>query len=115
MADEDDGEARRLDVELVRRGLMVSRTQAREAIAAGKVRVGGVNASKPGQLVTSVSVIEAEAAHPWVSRGALKLIHALDSFGVDPKGLDCLDIGASTGGFTEVLLQRGARRVVAVD
>jgi 23S rRNA (cytidine1920-2'-O)/16S rRNA (cytidine1409-2'-O)-methyltransferase len=115
MAEQDDSEARRLDVELVRRGLMASRAQAREAIEAGKVRIGGVAASKPGQLVTAVSEIEAEAAHPWVSRGALKLAHALDAFGVDPAGLICLDVGASTGGFTEVLLHRGARKVVAVD
>ena len=79
------------------------------------MRVGGVAASKPGQLVTAVSEIEAEAAHPWVSRGALKLAHALDVFGVDPTGLVCLDVGASTGGFSEVLLQRGARKVIAVD
>ena len=112
---DDDRKARRLDVELVRRGLAVSRTQARAAIEAGKVRVDGVLASKPGQPVTTASAIEAQAAHPWVSRGALKLVHALDVFGVDPKDRLCLDIGASTGGFTEVLLERGARRVVAVD
>jgi 23S rRNA (cytidine1920-2'-O)/16S rRNA (cytidine1409-2'-O)-methyltransferase len=115
MAERNANEARRLDVELVRRGLMVSRAQARAAIEAGKVRVDGAVASKPGQIVTSASAIEAQAAHPWVSRGALKLAHALDVFGVDPKGRACLDIGASTGGFTEVLLARGARRVIAVD
>lgn len=115
MADPEDKEARRLDVELVRRGLMASRAQARAAIEAGKVRVEGVVAHKPGQAVTAVSGIEAEAAHPWVSRGALKLAHALDVFGADPRGRACLDIGASTGGFTEVLLSRGARKVVAVD
>jgi 23S rRNA (cytidine1920-2'-O)/16S rRNA (cytidine1409-2'-O)-methyltransferase len=112
---DDDDDARRLDVELVRRGLMVSRAQAKAAIEAGKVRVGGVLASKPGQLVTPASAIEAEPAHPWVSRGALKLAHALDAFGIDPRDRICLDIGASTGGFTEVLLERGARKVVAVD
>jgi 23S rRNA (cytidine1920-2'-O)/16S rRNA (cytidine1409-2'-O)-methyltransferase len=115
MAELEDKEARRLDVELVRRGLMASRAQARAAIEAGKVRVEGVVAHKPGQPVTAVSGIEAEAAHPWVSRGALKLAHALDVFGVEPKGQMCLDVGASTGGFTEVLLSRGARKVVAVD
>lgn len=115
MADPEDKEARRLDVELVRRGLMASRAQARAAVEAGKVRVEGVVAHKPGQPVTTGSGIEAEAAHPWVSRGALKLAHALDVFGVDPNRRACLDVGASTGGFTEVLLSRGARKVVAVD
>jgi 23S rRNA (cytidine1920-2'-O)/16S rRNA (cytidine1409-2'-O)-methyltransferase len=112
---DEDGEPRRLDVELVRRGLMVSRAQARAAIEAGKVSVAGVAASKPGQLVAHDAAIEAEAAHPWVSRGALKLVHALDVFGVDPSGCVCLDVGASTGGFTEVLLARGAKKVFAVD
>lgn len=115
MADKDDSQARRLDVELVRRGLMASRARAKAAIEAGKVRVDGAVASKPGEIVASTSVIEAQAAHPWVSRGALKLVRALDMFGIDPSGRACLDIGASTGGFTEVLLERGARRVVAVD
>jgi 23S rRNA (cytidine1920-2'-O)/16S rRNA (cytidine1409-2'-O)-methyltransferase len=105
----------RLDVELVKRGLMVSRAQARAAIEAGKVRVDGVPASKPSAMVTPSSSIEAEPAHPWVSRGALKLEHALQAFKVDPKGLFCLDVGASTGGFTEILLHHGARRVFAVD
>ena len=105
----------RLDVELVKRGLMVSRAQARAAIEAGKVRVDGVVAKKPSLTVTPASAIEAEPAHPWVSRGALKLEHALNEFRVDPGGLFCLDIGASTGGFTEILLHRGARKVVAVD
>lgn len=111
----DDDGSRRLDVELVRRGLAPSRAQASEAIAAGKVRVDGVVAKKPGLQVTSVSQIEAEAAHPWVSRGGVKLAHALDLFGVDVAGRHCLDVGASTGGFTDVLLTRGARGVVAVD
>ncbi len=106
---------RRLDVELVRRGLSPSRGQAREAIETGKVRVEGKPAVKPGQLVTSATGIEAELLHPWVSRGGLKLDHALSTFGVDVSGQHCLDIGSSTGGFTDVLLTRGARRVVAVD
>jgi 23S rRNA (cytidine1920-2'-O)/16S rRNA (cytidine1409-2'-O)-methyltransferase len=105
----------RLDIELVRRGLSPARGPAREAIEAGKVRVGGVVATKPGQLVTASTPIEAEALHPWVSRGGLKLDHALDVFGIDVRGQHCIDIGASTGGFTDVLLTRGARRVVAVD
>ena len=112
MSEEDP---RRLDVELVQRGLMASRAQARAAIEAGKVLVDGAVAGKPGLLVTSSSVILAEPAHPWVSRGGVKLAHALDVFGVDPSGRACLDVGASTGGFTDVLLSRGARRVVAVD
>lgn len=111
----DDDDARRLDVELVRRGLMASRAQARAAIEAGKVQVDGVVAAKPGLSVSAQSVIAAEPAHPWVSRGGLKLAHALDTFGVDPAGRACLDVGSSTGGFTDVLLSRGARRVVAVD
>lgn len=111
----NDDEPRRLDVELVQRGLMASRAQARAAIEAGKVLVDGAAAGKPGQLVTVSSVIVAEPAHPWVSRGGVKLAHALDMFGVDPAGRACLDVGASTGGFTDVLLSRGARSVVAVD
>ena len=108
-------ETRRLDIELVRRGLSPSRGQAREAIETGKVRVEGNLAAKPGQLVTATTRIEAEPLHPWVSRGGLKLDHALTTFGVDVSGQHCLDIGSSTGGFTDVLLARGARRVVAVD
>lgn len=111
----EQGGRRRLDVELVKRDLTPTRARAREAIEAGKVRVDGVAATKPGQLVGDDSMIEAEAAHTWVSRGGLKLDHALTVFGVDPAGQHCLDIGASTGGFTDVLLARGARRVVAID
>ncbi len=111
----DDSERRRLDVELVQRGLSPTRARAREAIEAGKVSVDGVVATKPGQLVGAAALIAAEAAHPWVSRGGLKLDHALTEFGVDPSGRHCLDVGSSTGGFTDVLLARGARRVVAID
>ncbi len=114
MSGEEDKPVR-LDVELVRRGLMASRAQARAAIEAGKVVVDGTAATKPGQLVTSRVIIEAEPAHPWVSRGGLKLDHGLHAFGVDPAGRYCLDIGAATGGFTDVLLARGARQIVAVD
>ncbi len=110
-----NGAPRRLDVELVRRGLSPSRAQAQAAIAAAKVSVNGATATKPGQLVGADAVIAAGAAHPWVSRGGVKLAHALDAFGLSPDGLACLDVGASTGGFTQVLLARGARRVVAVD
>jgi len=115
MAYPDDSEARRLDVEMVRRGLSPSRAQARAAIEAGLVTVDGTVAVKPGQVVRDAAAIVAEAAHPWASRGGVKLAHALDVFGVDPAERACLDVGASTGGFTDVLLARGARRVVAVD
>jgi len=113
MTEQDD--TRRLDVELVRRGQAVSRAQARAAIEAGKVVVDGSVAAKPGMIVRRDSRIEAEPAHPWVSRGGLKLAHALDVFAIDCTGRACLDVGASTGGFTDALLARGARRVVAVD
>lgn len=111
----DEGHSTRLDVELVRRALFPSRAQAREAIEAGNVRVAGAVATKPGQGVFADTAIEAAALHPWVSRGGLKLDHALDVFGIDVGGRHCLDVGASTGGFTDVLLARGARRVVSVD
>ena len=87
------GERRRLDVELVQRGLAPSRSQASEAIEGGKVIVDGIVATKPGQLVDDVSRIDAEPAHPWVSRGGIKLGHALDVFGIDPAGQHCLDLG----------------------
>jgi 23S rRNA (cytidine1920-2'-O)/16S rRNA (cytidine1409-2'-O)-methyltransferase len=109
------GQATRLDVELVNRGLFSSRAQARAAIEAGKVLVDGVVAAKPGLVVRADAQITAGAAHPWVSRGGVKLAHALDAFEVTPAGRACLDVGASTGGFTDVLLSRGARRIVAVD
>jgi 23S rRNA (cytidine1920-2'-O)/16S rRNA (cytidine1409-2'-O)-methyltransferase len=79
------------------------------------VIVDGAVARKAATMVTADAVIEAEKAHPWVSRGGIKLEHALHTFDVDPAGLACLDIGASTGGFTQVLLSRGARKVWAVD
>lgn len=110
-----NAETRRLDVELVRRGLFPSRAQAREAIEAGKVMVGGVAATRAGQVVSAATEIAATALHPWVSRGGVKLAHALKVFGIDVSGRHCLDIGASTGGFTDVLLHHGARRVVSVD
>ena len=111
----DDPKPQRLDVELVRRGLFESRARARAAIEAGKVLVDGVAATKPGQIVAPSARIEAGEAHPWVSRGGVKLAHALDVWGIGVAGLSCVDVGASTGGFTDVLLARGARRVVAVD
>jgi 23S rRNA (cytidine1920-2'-O)/16S rRNA (cytidine1409-2'-O)-methyltransferase len=106
----------RLDKVLLDRGLVTSRERARALIMAGKVRVNGVAESKPGTLVASTAeVTMLEADHPYVSRGALKLIKGLDTFAIDPSGLVALDIGASTGGFTDVLLRRGARTVYAID
>ena len=109
-------EKRRLDLVLVERGLAPTRARAQGAIRAGHVRVGGRPAAKPADLVDAADEIELTAPeHPFVSRGALKLLYALDHFGLDPAGRTCLDLGASTGGFTQVLLQHGAASVVAVD
>lgn len=105
----------RADRVLVELGHFESRASAQAAIAAGTVRVNGAVVTKPSQKISPADRIEAEAAHPWVSRGGVKLAHALDVFGIDPAGRHCLDVGASTGGFTDVLLSRGASSVVAVD
>jgi 23S rRNA (cytidine1920-2'-O)/16S rRNA (cytidine1409-2'-O)-methyltransferase len=106
----------RLDTLLVERGLAASRERARALILAGSVRVNGQPASKAGMPVPfDADVAVATADHPYVGRGGLKLAHALDVFGVQVPGRTALDIGASTGGFTDVLLQRGAARVVALD
>ncbi len=107
----------RLDNLLTERGLMPSRTAAASAIRAGEVRIGrgGEKALKPGQMVADDIRVELEGGRRYVSRGGLKLEAALDRLGIDPGGRDCLDVGASTGGFTDCLLQRGAARVVAVD
>jgi 23S rRNA (cytidine1920-2'-O)/16S rRNA (cytidine1409-2'-O)-methyltransferase len=102
---------KRLDVLLVERGLAESRAQAQALVLAG--RVPGYE--KPGMQVDESEPLEVEAPPPYVSRGGHKLAHALDVLGIDPTGRDCLDVGASTGGFTDVLLQRGAARVAAVD
>jgi 23S rRNA (cytidine1920-2'-O)/16S rRNA (cytidine1409-2'-O)-methyltransferase len=102
---------KRLDVLLVERGLAESRAQAQALVLAG--RVPGYD--KPGTQVDDDVELEVEQPPPYVSRGGEKLAHALDAFGVDPGGRDCLDVGASTGGFTDVLLQRGAARVIALD
>jgi 23S rRNA (cytidine1920-2'-O)/16S rRNA (cytidine1409-2'-O)-methyltransferase len=102
---------RRLDVILVERGLAESRSQAQALILAGLVP----GHSKAGEQVDEDAQLEVERGPRFVSRGGEKLAHALDAFGVDPAGLDCLDVGASTGGFTDVLLQRGAARVIALD
>lgn len=107
---------RRLDSELVRRGLAVSRTEAQEAIRAGVVLVGGMPATKVSSMVGDDDPVTLETSvRNYVSRGGEKLAAALDRFEVDPGGRRCLDVGASTGGFTDCLLQRGASRVVAVD
>ncbi|MGJ0509156.1 MAG: TlyA family RNA methyltransferase [Methylocystis sp.] len=107
--------AKRADVILCERGFFESRAKAREAIEAGLVTVDGRRITKPSAPVADHAEIVASAPYPWVSRGGVKLAHALDVFKVDPSGVFCLDVGASTGGFTDVLLARGARHVVAVD
>ncbi len=107
----------RLDAALAERGLAPSRTAAAVSIRAGMVRVGRgeERASKPSQLVAEDTPIRLEEGRRYVSRGGLKLEAALDELGIDPGGLSCLDVGASTGGFTDCLLKRGAERVAAVD
>ncbi len=107
--------ASRADAALHARGLFESRAKAREAIEAGLVSVDGRIVKKPSEQIAADANIEARAAYPWVSRGGVKLAYALDQFGVDPEARFCLDVGASTGGFTDVLLSRGARHVVAAD
>ncbi len=93
----------------------ISKSQARSLIMEGRVRVNGTPATKPGAAVRAQAQIEVERPRPFVSRGGEKLAHALDAFGIDPAGLQTLDIGASTGGFTDCLLSRGAAHVTAVD
>ena len=106
----------RLDVLVAERGLAPSRARAQSLIMAGKVLVNGRSITKAGAQVGPDDVVEVvDDVHPYVSRGGLKLEAALDTFSISPAGLDCLDVGASTGGFTDLLLQRGARRVIAVD
>jgi 23S rRNA (cytidine1920-2'-O)/16S rRNA (cytidine1409-2'-O)-methyltransferase len=106
---------KRADIVLVERGFFSSRARAQAAIAAGLVSVDGVALKKASDEVAGDAPIEAEAPHPWASRGGVKLAAALDAFALDPTGLVCLDIGASTGGFTDVLLARGGAKVIAVD
>lgn len=106
---------RRADVALVGRQLFASRAKAQEAIAAGLVRAAGKIIRKASESIRSNAEIEATPAYPWVSRGGVKLAAALDAFDFDPAGRVCLDVGASTGGFTHVLLARGAAEVVCVD
>jgi 23S rRNA (cytidine1920-2'-O)/16S rRNA (cytidine1409-2'-O)-methyltransferase len=109
----------RLDQLVVERGLAESRARAQALILAGKIRVGEGDAArsdrKAGDLVAADAPLAVAEREPYVSRGGHKLAAALDTFGIDPSGRVCLDVGASTGGFTDVLLQRGARRVYALD
>lgn len=106
----------RLDQLLVARGFAQSRERARSLLIAGHVDVAGVRVTKAGTLVDEAADIHVrQADHPWVGRGGIKLAHALEAFQIGVEGIQALDIGASTGGFTDVLLQRGAARVVALD
>lgn len=106
----------RLDEALVARGLYPTRSRARDAIRRGTVTIDGATATRPAQPVADdADIAVADEARTYVSRAALKLKHALDHFALSPAGRNCLDIGASTGGFSEVLLERGARHVTAVD
>ncbi len=105
----------RIDRLLVERGLFDSRAKAQAAIAAGLVTANAEPVRKASEEVAVDAALSATPAHPYVSRGGVKLAAALDHFGFSPKGRVCLDVGASTGGFTQVLLERGARRVYAID
>jgi 23S rRNA (cytidine1920-2'-O)/16S rRNA (cytidine1409-2'-O)-methyltransferase len=105
----------RADLLLVARGLVESRAKARAAIEAGGVTANGAVVGKPADWIEETAELSVTPPHPWVSRGGVKLAHALDVFGVDPSERVALDVGASTGGFTEVLLKCGAARVYAVD
>jgi 23S rRNA (cytidine1920-2'-O)/16S rRNA (cytidine1409-2'-O)-methyltransferase len=108
---------RRLDTLLAERGLSPSRTSAAASVRAGRVRVGtgGARATKPGQLVAPETELSLEEPPRYVSRGGVKLENALAALEVDPAGRDCLDVGASTGGFADCLLRHGATRVIALD
>lgn len=105
----------RLDSELVARGIARSRERAKEMIRSGSITVNGIKAKKPSYEVTETDVIESSETEVYVGRGALKLEKAAEEFGLDFEGKVCLDIGASTGGFTDLMLQRGAAKVYAVD
>ncbi|MCX5872233.1 MAG: TlyA family RNA methyltransferase [Deltaproteobacteria bacterium] len=105
----------RLDTLLVDRGLISSREKARALIMEGKVSVDGMRVDKPGKEISNLAQLEVKEPLEYVSRGGIKLAAALDEFGIDPVGLTALDAGASTGGFTDCLLQRGTQRIIAVD
>ena len=108
-------ERQRLDLALVDRGLVSSRERAQAMIRAGLVRIAGALADRPDQMIAPDQPIEIAGSTGYVSRGGEKLAAALDAFGIDARGRHALDVGASTGGFTDVLLQRGAERVIALD
>jgi 23S rRNA (cytidine1920-2'-O)/16S rRNA (cytidine1409-2'-O)-methyltransferase len=105
----------RADLALVERGFFESRAKAQEAIAAGTVSIDGKILRKASEPIGTEAEIEAMPPHPWVSRGGVKLEAALKTFGLDPAGAICLDVGTSTGGFTDVLLAHGAEKIYAVD
>ena len=105
----------RADLYLVQNGYYDSRARAQAAIKAGLVFIDGKRLKKSSEKITNEAVISASDEHPWVSRGGIKLAHALSEFGVSPLGKICLDVGASTGGFSDVLITRGALKVYAVD
>ena len=118
MADGNDHQSpprTRVDVLLVERGLFESRARARAAIEAGGVVANGRQVQKSSEMIANDAELSAEPAHPWVSRGGVKLAGALEQYPIDVEGHVCLDVGASTGGFTEVLLANGASLVFAVD
>ncbi len=106
---------RRADRLLVERGLFESRAKAQAAIEAGLVRANDATVRKASEVIATDATLQASAPHPYVSRAGVKLAAALDRFGFDPRGRICLDVGASTGGFTQALLERGAKRITAVD
>ncbi|MEQ9489867.1 MAG: TlyA family RNA methyltransferase [Alphaproteobacteria bacterium] len=107
---------RRADQALVDRGLVETRSKAQALVMAGKVFSGEQRIAKPGQPISEETPLDVRGQdHPWVSRGGLKLEKGLDAFTIDPTGFTCIDVGASTGGFTDVLLQKGAAKVYAVD
>ena len=108
-------ERKRADVLLVERGLFESRARAQAAIEAGHVIANGKTVAKPSETVPEDASIDAEPAHPWVSRGGVKLSAALEQYPIDIEDHVCVDVGASTGGFTEVLLANGAALVYAID
>lgn len=106
----------RLDVALVERGLVETRSKAQSLVMARRVLVNGEFVDKPGASVTTDDDLRvAELEHPWVGRGGMKLAHAIEHFGIDVRGKVCADIGASTGGFTDVMLKHGAKKVYAID
>lgn len=105
----------RADLYLVANGFYDSRARAQAAIKAGLVQVDGKVLKKPSEKISNDAIINAKQAHPWVSRGGVKLAHALTEFNINPTGKICLDVGASTGGFSDVLISRGALKIYAID